>query len=115
MVSADQSALEDGEKTFNGIGVDVPARVLALLVIHGVMLGYSHNAVLACIIGHDYRVFGNLLAQDRTESCGGNVRDVIRAHAAVALDKRENGIHVVIGMALLLACLAARECFVGFN
>lgn len=82
---SDNPALENREKSFDGVGCHVPAHVFTASVVHDFM-ALEHrrkNAVLPFAVSHKASLGGiQLSIQDRTQIVRANGRHMMRAHFA---------------------------------
>lgn len=78
VIGADQSALEDREVAFDGVGVCRAASVFAGVVAHGLMGGElaADLDVLAGLVGAKVGVFGDVVDQHFADRAGLNVGDM---------------------------------------
>lgn len=122
-VNAFHTPLEDGEVAFDGIGVDRPAPVFALVVTDDAMAGElaTKQGVIRSLIGHQMGLAIEVLAHQWGQS---RRFDIINNHAArlpgLAIHQRQNLELVGIATALLLALgllglVVANESLVDFD
>lgn len=121
LVNTGQTALEDREVVFNGIGVDRTANVFVSGMVDRVMLKLMLKIpVILRIVSHYNGVFGNLLSDDRAQGFGPYRRNMERADFPVTFDKGED-FHLVMRPTsgplelILPSALVAPIGFVGFN
>lgn len=102
------SAFEDGEKAFDGIGVNGwvnLGHVFALTMTSKRMAGevLIHMLVLASLVGHDSCLAGDVFLQGREQGLGFEViHDHAPSLAAGAIHQGENLVLVIVTTPLLL-------------
>jgi hypothetical protein len=116
-------ALEQGEESFNGVGVDVLpalfANVFLLAVVHGIVrshMPFEYERIYSGVIGHHLRPAVNVFLDNRLEVCRSDVRHMERPRFAVALHQGHHGSLVVSpGLHAVALHLAADIGFVNFD
>src|ERR1039458_1984455 len=88
MERSDHSALDDGPKAFNGVGMDIPVNVLALAVVnHSVREILVEVLVAFVVVGRDQANLGRYrLPHEAIEGFGIGLVDHAGDHIALALD-----------------------------
>ena len=125
VVTADDSALEEGPKRFNRIDVRGADYVLALTVAHDAMIHVrAQEPVSGMFIGRNQlHVFLNRLSDETIERCGIGILDYFRDDHSLASNRADDcdfvfcagqterlastGVHIV--------CFSADESFVNFH
>src|SRR5947208_12684602 len=117
LIGAVHAALQDREKSLDGVGVDVAANVLI-----GTVFDMAVRAEIPAepdkqrgFVGHEMAVGVGMHGQYSAEVFGANVRHMERPHGAVALDQRKHRVHRRRAFAGLGAWLAAYIGPIGFQ
>lgn len=116
LVNAVNSALQDGEVSFNGVGVSRAANVFLGAVANGFVRSEvpTNAAVNIGFVGHEVAGWRGVARDHRMQVFRGDVGDVKRANFAAAFDQREHR-HLRAGASKLLARVATDIGFVGFE
>ena len=99
LIDALHAALEDAEKALDGIGVNWAKTIFTAIVAHNVVLREVVNevAIVPCLIGHDPRLGGNMLAENGHHGRG---LQVVYDHAArttsIAVNKAQDFVFMSI-------------------
>lgn len=118
MERADQTALQQSEARFDGVGRHIAARVFLRGVVHNVMRRevLADFLVDAGLIRHQRGLLGDLRIEDRAQRLRADVGNVEGTLLAVALDQRDYLHLVVIGArAGRLLTLVAPKGLVNFD
>lgn len=92
LVDAEHPTLEDGEDTFDGVGVDIAPNIFVLPVLNSIVaveLG-SDVPVKAALIGQEQALAVDVVAHERHDVGDGGTLDMEGADLSAALDKVEN-------------------------
>ena len=94
MVNAVDAALENGEVSLDGVGVDISAHVFFLLVFDGPMLVEipADTDVNLMLVGHETAIGVSVFSDDWMQICGSHVGNVESANLPAALNKRQDGL-----------------------
>src|SRR5947209_5467794 len=117
VIRPDQAALEDVKEAFGGVGMDVPARIFLFAMHYRFVAGEfaPYLVINMAFIGHQVRVFGDVVSQNSTHVYSSNKRDMERAGFAAALNQRNNLVLVPAAALQRLSLDLAPVGFIGFH
>lgn len=92
LIGSLEATFQDGEITFNGVGVSIATDVFTNTVTDYAMTGEltANLGVLTSFISHKGRVFFDLFFDDGFQGFGINSRNMVGTGAAVTLNQCEN-------------------------
>src|SRR5580704_1037764 len=105
LVDTVNTALENREEAFDSVGSDDPIALAAHVFVSGMFDGSVRREVpadageLAAFIGHEVTFRRSVAVQNRVDGFAANGRHVEGPRGAVALDQRQNRIHVAVTVA----------------
>ncbi len=87
LVSPIHPTLKHAEKALCGVGMSISPHIFALAMAnHIVLIKFRTDMeILPCVIGHKMGIWANIVSEIRSQGFGGDIRDMKRAHFAVAL------------------------------
>jgi len=116
MIDTMNTALEQRQKTFNGVRMNVAAHIFFLTVVNNLMVeGVGESVVCAPIIRNDSRTLLGVSSDDRLKLCGTRFGDLLGDHPTATLnDSHDNGL-LCGGSTNKAFVLPADIGFIGFD